>query len=99
MKMVINGIDTTPVGVVFCGTLEEKAADNEQSFIFDTAYLVPGHYTVDVILYDEDASGNVVFYDRCTALRFAVEHSVDSIHLKHWFKDWGNAVLPCVRKA
>ena len=98
MKMVINGIDTTPVGVVFGGDLPHKAGKNQAIFVFDTNYLVPGKYTVDVILYDRDKSGNVMFYDRCTALRFTVEHSQQSIKLKHWFKDWGNAVLPCVTK-
>ncbi len=98
MKMVINGIDTTPVGVVFGGELEHKAGENSADFEFDTSFLVLGKYTVDVILYDEDESGSVMFYDRCTALRFTVEHSENSVKLKHWFKDWGNAVLPCIEK-
>lgn len=95
-KMIVNGIDATPVGVIFGGELNHKEGMNQKDFVFDTSYLVPGHYTVDLILYDEDQSGNVMFYDRCTALRFKLEHSEKSIHLKHWFKDWGNAVLPCV---
>ena len=96
MKMVINGIDATPVGVVFCGELSHKAGENTADFVFDTSYLVPGKYTVDIILYDEDRLGNVMFYDRANALRFTLEHGEESTKLKHWFKDWGNAVLPCV---
>ena len=95
-KMVVNGIDATPVGVVFGGELKHKEGLNQKDFVFDTSYLVPGHYTVDVILYDQDQSGNVMFYDRSTALRFRLEHGANSTKLKHWFKDWGNAVLPCV---
>lgn len=98
MKMVINGIDTTPVGVILGGELKHKKGTNSAEFTFDTSYLVPGKYTVDVILYDEDKSGSIMFYDRATALRFTVEHSDKSIHLKHWFKDWGNAVLPCIEQ-
>ena len=98
MKMIINGIDTTPVGVVFGGELKQKKGLNSAEFSFDTSYLVPAKYTVDVILYDEDKTGNIMFYDRATALRFTVEHGDNSIKLKHWFKDWGNAVLPCVEK-
>ncbi|MBE6790540.1 MAG: ATP-binding cassette domain-containing protein [Ruminococcaceae bacterium] len=98
MKMIINGIDATPVGVIFCGDLLHKTGENTADFIFDTSYLVPAKYTVDVILYDEDTAGNVMFYDRVNALRFTVEQSDESVHLKHWFKDWGNAVLPCVTK-
>ena len=98
MKLVVNGIDATPVGVVFCGELAHKKGENQKEFTFDTSYLVPGKYTVDVILYDEDKSGNVMFYDRANAMRFTVEHSDDSIKLKHWFKDWGNAVIPCVEQ-
>ena len=97
-KMVINGIDTTPVGVIFGEELQHKVGINDAEYIFDTSYLVPGHYTVDMILYDEDQAGNVMFYDRCTALRFVVEHGKNSIKLKHWFKDWGHGVLPCVEK-
>lgn len=98
MKMVINGIDTTPVGVIFGGELEHKTGINSAEFSFDTSYLVPGKYTVDVILYDEDKSGSIMFYDRTTALRFNVEHGEKSLKLKHWFKDWGNAVLPCIEQ-
>lgn len=98
MKMVINGIDTTPVGVIFGGELAHKKGVNSADFNFDTSYLVPGKYTVDIILYDEDKSGSIMFYDRTTALRFTVEHSDKSIKLKHWFKDWGNAVLPCIEQ-
>lgn len=98
MKMIVNGIDTTPVGVTFGGELQHKKGENTAEFTFDTYFLVPAKYTVDVILYDEDKSGSVMFYDRCTALRFTVEHSEKSINLKHWFKDWGNAVLPCVEQ-
>lgn len=98
MKMVINGIDTTPVGVIFGGELAHKEGVNSAEFEFDTSYLVPGKYTVDVILYDEDQSGSIMFYDRTTALRFNVEHGEKSLKLKHWFKDWGNAVLPCIEQ-
>ena len=99
MKMVINVIDMSPVGVVFCGELEHDESINTADFVFDTSYLVPGKYTADIILYDEDLSGNVMFYDRVNGIRFDVEHSDDSIKLKHWFKDWGHAVLPCVKPA
>lgn len=98
MKMVINGIDATPVGVIFGGELNAKTGTNSAEFKFDTSYLVPGKYTVDIILYDEDKSGSIMFYDRATALRFNVEHGDKSLKLKHWFKDWGNAVLPCIEK-
>ena len=98
MKMIINGIDATPVGVIFGGELKQKKGMNSAEFTFDTSYLVPGKYTVDVILYDQYESGSIQYYDRATALRFSVEHSDKSIKLKHWFKDWGNAVLPCIEK-
>ena len=98
MKLVVNGIDATPVGVVFCGELYHEKGENQKDFVFDTSYLVPGKYTVDVILYDNDEAGNVMFYDRTTALRYTVERGDDSVKLKHWFKDWGNAVLPCVEQ-
>ncbi len=97
MKMVINGIDATPVGVIFGGELKHNQGENSAEFLFDTSYVVPGRYTVDVILYDEDDIGNIMFYDRVTALRFTLEHSDKSKKLKHWFKDWGNAVLPCIK--
>ncbi|MBQ2724508.1 MAG: ATP-binding cassette domain-containing protein [Clostridia bacterium] len=97
-KMIVNGIDTTPVGVVFGGELPHKKGINQAEYLFDTSFLVPGRYTVDVILYDEDKSGNVMFYDRTAALRFEIRHGEQSVKLKHWFKDWGNAVLPCVEK-
>ncbi|MBO5360744.1 MAG: ABC transporter ATP-binding protein [Clostridia bacterium] len=98
MKMVINGIDATPVGVIFGGELKAEKGINSAEFNFNTSYLVPGKYTVDVILYDEDKAGNMMFHDRTTALRFTVEHGEKSLKLKHWFKNWGNAVLPCIEQ-
>ena len=98
-KMIINGIDTTPVGVTFGGELNHEKGENTAERLFDTSYLVPGKYTVDMILYDMDELGNVMFYDRTTALRFEIVHSENSVKLKHWFKDWGNAALPCITKA
>ncbi len=98
MKMIVNGIDTSPVGVIFAGELEHKTGENSTEFDFDTSYFVPGKYTVDIILYDEDEIGNVMFYDRTTALRFTLEHSDESIKLKHWFKDWGYSVIPCITR-
>lgn len=99
IKMVINGIDMSPVGVAFGGELKHIVGKNTREFVFDTHYLVPGKYTIDIILYDQDENGNVMFYDRATAMRFDINHSDESIKLKHWFKDWGNAVLPCISKA
>lgn len=98
MKMVVNGIDATPVGVIFGGEIKAEKGMNSTDFMFDTSYLVPGKYTVDVILYDEDKFGNMMYHDRATALRFTVEHGEKSLKLKHWFKDWGNAVLPCIEQ-
>lgn len=98
MKLVVNTIDSMPVAVAFGGELTHSTGLNQADFELDTAYLVPGRYTVDVILYDEDKAGNVMFYDRCTAMRFSVEHSDESLKLRHWFKDWGNAVLPCIKQ-
>ncbi len=98
IKLVVNTIDASPVGVAFGGELEHKTGENSATFTFDTSHLVPGKYTVDVLLYDNDDAGNVMFYDRATALRFTINHGDDSVKLKHWFKNWGYAVLPCVEQ-
>lgn len=98
MKLVVNTIDASPVGVAFGGELKHRKGENSATFTFDTNHLVPGKYTVDVILYDNDNAGNVMFYDRTTALRFTVEHGEESVKLKHWFKNWGYAVLPCIEQ-
>ena len=59
MKMIINGIDATPVGVIFGGELKQKKGLNSAEFKFDTSYLVPGKYTVDVVLYNQYESGRI----------------------------------------
>lgn len=97
-KMIVNGIDATPVGVIFGGELQHSTGINSAERQFDTSYIVPGSYMVDMILYDMDEIGNVMFYDRVTAFRFEVTHGLESTMLRHWFKDWGNAVIPCVSK-
>ena len=98
LKIVFSGIDIDGMGLAFGGGLEHKEGMNETVFIFDTSYFVPGKYVMNFKLYDEDELGNVVYYDQCRGIRFNVIHNEDSLHLKHWFRDWGNAVLPCIEK-
>lgn len=98
MKIVISGIGEESVGIIHCGELPHSIGENEICFYFDTKYLVPGKYKTSFKLFDEDVAGNGAYYDQCKGLVFAVEHSDKSLHLKHWFKDWGNAVLPCVEQ-
>ncbi len=98
MKIVITGSDENSVGVIYGGEIEHIAGINETYFSFDTKYLVPGRYALHFKLYDEDKAGNAAYYDQCKGIVFVIEHSDKSFHLKHWFKDWGNAVLPCIEK-
>ncbi len=98
LKAIVNTLQTDDVGVTFAGELEHKCGENEAYLTFDTSFLVPGKYTVDFILYDEDNSGNILFHDRATCMRFSVEHGDNSKHLNHWFSNWGYAVLPCLRQ-
>jgi lipopolysaccharide transport system ATP-binding protein len=98
MKIVVSGSDTEGVGVIYVGELYHGKGKNQTDFLFDTQYFMPGRYRLHFKLYDEDENGNVVYYDQCTGIRFTVDHADDAIYLRHWFKDWGNAVLPCVTK-
>ncbi len=98
MKIVITSTDGYAVGIIHCGELNHTEGNNESYFLFDTKYLVPGRYALHFKLYDEDQSGNAAYYDQCKGIVFVVEHSDKSIHLKHWFKNWGNAVLPCIEQ-
>ena len=96
MKIVLSSIDGDSVGIIHCGELTHVEGDNETRFLFDTRYLVPGRYKTSFKLFIDDENGNGEYYDQCAGIVFSVEHSEESIHLKHWFKDWGNAVLPCI---
>ena len=98
LKMIINGIDASPVALVLCGDMDLKIGENIRDFVFDTKYLVPDKYTVDVTLCEENIEGKGTYHDRCNALRFSVEHNKESEKFRHWFKAWGNAVLPCVEQ-
>ncbi len=98
MKIVVSGSDTEGVGVIYAGDLTHTEGKNQTEFLFDTKYFMPGRYTLHFKLYDEDYVGNAAYYDQVTGIRFNVEHADDAIHLKHWFKDWGNAVLPCIEQ-
>ena len=98
LKVVVFGSDTEGIGVIYAGDLPHTEGDNQTEFIFDTKYFMPGRYTLHFKLYDEDYIGNAGYYDQVTGIRFTVEHADGAIHLKHWFKDWGNAVLPCIEQ-
>ncbi len=98
MKIIVSGSDTEGVGVIYADDLQHSEGKNQTEFSFDTKYFMPGRYTLHFKLYDEDYVGNAAYYDQCTGIRFNVEHNDKDIHLKHWFKDWGNAVLPCIEQ-
>jgi lipopolysaccharide transport system ATP-binding protein len=98
LKFIIKGVDLTPVGISLIGDVPFREGENSADFELDTSFLVPGKYSIEHIFYDEDESGNVEFYDRYICMRLEIEHGEESLKLKHWFKDWGNAVLPCVEQ-
>ena len=98
MKIVVSGSDTEGVGVIYAGNLKHTEGNNQTEFLFDTKYFMPGRYTLKFKLYDEDYIGNAAYYDQCPGIRFNIEHNDCDIHLKHWFKDWGSAVLPCIEQ-
>ncbi|MEE1284318.1 MAG: hypothetical protein UHK54_05605, partial [Acutalibacteraceae bacterium] len=98
MKVVITSTDGYAVGIIHCGELNHNKGINESIFSFDTKYLVPGRYALHFKLYDEDKLGNAAYYDQCKGIVFVIEHSENSLHLKHWFQNWGNAVLPCIEQ-
>ena len=98
LKIVVFSNDVDGIGVIYCGELSHSVGKNHSDFIFDTQYFMPGHYTLHFKLYDDDLLGNAAYYDQCIGIHFTIEHNEKYIHLKHWFKDWGNAVLPCVSK-
>ena len=97
MKMLILTNNLDVAGIAFCGELHHKKGINSTVFELDTQYLIPGRYTVAFKVYDEDNNGNVSYYDQCRAMAFVVEHNSKSNHLRSWYSDWGNTVLPCIR--
>lgn len=98
LRTVIQGMDFTPAGVSYVGELTHNDGINQTDFIFDTSFLVPDKYMVDFYLYDEDYNGNIVYHDCATAMRFELTENDKSSNLKHWSKNWGNAILPCIKK-
>lgn len=98
LKMVITGTDMEAVGVAYGGALNTSLGEHSKDFIFNTDSLIPGRYTMHFKLYEDDEEGNVSYFDQCIGIKFYINHSDDSIHLKHWFKNWGYAVLPCLEQ-
>lgn len=97
VKIIFSSVDTTPAGVMFAGEVPQKIGMNSAEFTIDTKYFVPGRYSADIILYDDDHTGNTVFHDWCTAFHFSVFESPISSHLKEWYGSWGNTVLPGIK--
>ena len=93
-KAIMFTVDKTGIGVVYGGELEDKKGHNSAEFEFDTSCLFPGKYYIDIKLYNEDKAGNVVYYDQCKGFSFSLIHNENTLHLKHWFSDWGNTVYP-----
>ena len=98
LKMVVAGTDMEAVGVAYGGVLNTSLGEHSKDFIFNTDSLIPGRYTLHFKLYEDDEEGNVSYFDQCIGIKFYINHSDDSIHLKHWFKNWGYAVLPCLEQ-
>ena len=99
VKFIIKGVDLTPVGLSIIGDIDYKEGENSADFTLDTSYLVPGKYSIEHIFYNEDENGNTEYYDRCICMRLEILSGEKAVHLKNWAKDWGNAVLPCMKSA
>ncbi len=98
LKFIIKGVDLTPVGLCLVGDVDFKEGENFCDFELNTSFLVPGKYAIEHVFYIEDEIGNIEYYDRYICMKIGIEHCDNSVHLKHWFKDWGNAVIPCVEQ-
>ena len=98
VKAVVSSNDAEAVGVTYGGELSFCCGSNSAEFIFSTVCLVPGKYTTYFKLYNEDDNGNVEYYDQCKGINISIVHCSASIHLRHWFSDWGKAVLPPMKQ-
>lgn len=98
IKAVVSSNDTEAVGVTYGGELKYCCGSNSAEFIFHTECLIPGKYTTNFKLYNEDNNGNVEYYDQCKGINFSIVHGPTSVHLRHWFSDWGKAVLPPMKQ-
>lgn len=98
VKMLVLTNSLEVAGVTFGGELHQTEGKNHQDYVFDTQYLIPGRYKINIKLYNEDEAGNVSYYDQCRAMGFIVNECENAKHLKHWFADWGSTVLPCIEQ-
>ncbi len=95
VRAIISSVDTTPIGVMFADEINYNIGNNNVCLILNTSLLIIGKYSVDLILYDDDASGNIVFHDYCTAFSFSIiENSEIPKNLKKWYPNWGYSILP-----
>lgn len=97
VKFIIFSSDAQAIGTIFCGELNNKLGENTATFSFDTKYLVPGGYYLNISLYNEDESGNVEHYDGVLTLFFDIHNSEVNKHLAHSRNVFGNAVIPCIK--
>ena len=96
IKAVVNANGIDSVGVTYGGELSQVYGENSTIYSFDTGCLIPGRYSLYFFLYDNDNDGNVVYYDQCEGISFKLLHCDTTTHLRHWYPDWGHAVLPCL---
>lgn len=93
IKAIISSVDTTPIGVMFGSDLYYTEGDNSDLLCMSTQSLIPGRYSVELILYELDDEGKNVFHDWCQAFRFTITESPESTHLRQWYGNWGHAIL------
>lgn len=96
IKFIIFSLDDQPIGTSFCGEINNELGEKTITFNFDSKYLVPGDYHLNITLYNEDVQGNVEHYDGVFALYFEIISSDESRHIAHERNIYGRVVMPCI---
>lgn len=94
LRLHVKRLDTSAIGVLYAKAIESKQGRNEYVYDIDFSRLVPGQYTVTVILFERNEIG-VELRHECVEPAFNMEITADKSNSLFftWESGWGDVIF------
>lgn len=94
LRLHVKRADTTSIGVIYCNSVRSKAGYNEAIYHINFGELVPGQYSITMILFERNEIG-VELRHECVEPAFSIDITADENNklFFNWDAGWGDICL------
>lgn len=91
VRLHIKKLDTTSIGVIYADSTHARIGENQADYSLDFGELVPGQYSVTIIMYEKNSMGAELRHE-CVepAFNFEVVSDQNNQLFSEWDTGWGD---------